>query len=331
MKRGKYVKLLTLWIVATVPAVNLQGCKGDAVVPDTVKEAEVTVDASEKPGAPVESTPAPKNKDEVAKSVQGDVDTEVDKRVRDSRARIVEEAVSAIHETENALTALGEKKTDEALAALERATGKLELVVAREPALAFAPVDTDLITSDVYASPEAIEEARDEAADLLDDGKVQSARSLIAGLASEIVIRVTTLPLASYPAAIEAVTPLIDEGEIDKARAALRSALSTLVVDEYTIPLPVVRAEAILRSAKKLAEKKGRTDKESDDLGNLLDNARYQLKMAESLGYGESRDFQAFYDQLDKIEEKIGGGKSGTGFFGEIEKSLSDLKHSVFE
>jgi hypothetical protein len=42
--------------------------------------------------------------------------------------------VAALRETQNALAAIDRNKTDDAIAALERATGKLEIVLARTPA-----------------------------------------------------------------------------------------------------------------------------------------------------------------------------------------------------
>jgi hypothetical protein len=47
--------------------------------------------------------------------------------------KLVDEAVAAVRETQNALTAIDQNKNDDAIAALERATGKLEIVLARTP------------------------------------------------------------------------------------------------------------------------------------------------------------------------------------------------------
>jgi hypothetical protein len=135
--------------------------------------------------------------------------------------------MAGLDETHVALKALEEGKSKEALEALARATGKLELLAARDPDLAVAPVDVDVVTHDLYATPRAIREAREEAGELLEDGKVQEARRLLSGLASEIVIRVTNLPLATYPDAIKEISPLIDRGETEEAKSALRAALNT--------------------------------------------------------------------------------------------------------
>jgi hypothetical protein len=50
------------------------------------------------------------------------------------------EAISAIEETNKAVKAIAANKTDEALAALERATGKINILLARNPTTALIPV-----------------------------------------------------------------------------------------------------------------------------------------------------------------------------------------------
>jgi len=64
------------------------------------------------------------------------INKEVEKAQQDQTAEkrkaLFEEATTAIRETKNALKALDEKKTKEALAALERASGKLTIILGRE-------------------------------------------------------------------------------------------------------------------------------------------------------------------------------------------------------
>ena len=169
---------------------------------------------------------------------------------------------------------------------------------------------------------EVIKEARD----YLEDGEIQKARPLVANLASEIVLRTTSIPLATYPDAIKAIAPLIDEGKVDEAKTALQAALNTLVVTtDDVIPLPVLRAEKLLKNAEALAENEERTVKDNETLAKQLEAARNQLKMAELLGYGDKESFEAMYEQLDQIEQKTQGGKGGKGWFDKIKQQISDL------
>tara|TARA_R110002167_G_scaffold8694_3_gene39798 strand:- start:23249 stop:24184 length:936 start_codon:yes stop_codon:yes gene_type:complete len=263
---------------------------------------------------------------EATESVQLQVDAKATDQAAEKRQKITAEAVAAVNETKKALTLLDEKKTDEALAALERATGKLELILVRDPALALAPVDVEVVTYDLLAGPDTVKAMIDDAENYLEDGEVQKVRPLVANLASEIVFRTTSIPLGSYPAAIKAITPLIDDGKLDEAKAGLQAALNTLVMTtDEVIPLPVLRAEKLLKNAEALAENEKRTVKDNETLAKQLAEARSQLKMAQVLGYGTKKSFKPLHQQLDQIEQKTTGGKGGKGWFDKIKQQVSDL------
>jgi hypothetical protein len=258
--------------------------------------------------AAVSSLPvSPESKPEVVTEVQPEVQKETDSQAADKRKQVLDEAVSALSLTKSALAALDGKDTARALATLAEVTGKLELIVAREPTLALAGVDVRTIVHDLFANTETIEAMTDEALDALKHGEVQQARHVLALLASEIVITVTSIPLASYPAAVKAVVPLIDQGKIEEAKAALQSALSTLVEERSVLPLPVLRAKLLLKRAEPLVEDGQRSEASNERLETLLNEARQQLEMAELLGYGKRKDFEPLYAELKKIKEKTGG------------------------
>ena len=319
MKVTNVFRLLPLGLMVALVSVAGLGCNGSADVDENAQTQESL------------NTQAPEDQAAVSESVQEGVDTKADEKIVQKRKKIIEEAVTALSETRKAIQALDKKEPDKALAALEKATGKLELILAREPDLALAPTDVSLMTLDVLGTLESIELAREEAEEALEDGDVQTARSLLSKLGSEIVVRVTNIPLASYPEAIKAVTPLIDDGKLDEAKADLAAALHTLVITDHVIPLPVVRAESMLAQAEELTEKEDREKGENDQLTSLLENARYQLQMGEALGYGQEDEYKELYAQLDQIEEKTGDGKSGKGFFNKIKSSIGTMKKSIFE
>ena len=276
--------------------------------------------------AAVSSLPArPEPKPEVVTEVQPEVQKETDSQAADKRKQVLDEAVSALALTKSALAALDEKESARALATLAEVTGKLELIVAREPTLALAPVDVRTIVHDLFANTETVEAMTDEALDALKHGEVQRARRVLALLASEIVITVTNIPLASYPAAVKAVVPLIDQGKIEEAKAALQSALSTLVEERSVLPLPVLRAKLLLKRAEPLVEDGQRSEASNERLETLLNEARQQLEMAELLGYGKRKDFEPLYAELKKIKEKTGGGGCGKGWLDEVKAKLSKL------
>lgn len=242
------------------------------------------------------------------------------------RLEILDEAVVAVGETHKALKALDGGNKKEALADLEQVTGKLEILLARDPSLQLAPIDVSETTSDIYGDMSAVQSAVETAREYLADGRTQDARHLLEHLASETVIHVTNIPLAAYPAAIKEAVRLTDAGKVDEAKQLLQTALNNLVVTQEVIPLPVVRAELMLRDAESLAENKSRSPEENKRLSDLLTNAEGQIKFAELLGYGEKDEFKKFYDEIAMIRSKTLDGKSGSGFFDKIKGYISSMK-----
>jgi len=266
-----------------------------------------------------------KTKSAATESVQKEVDKKSASKASEKRKHIIAEATAALNETRDALTALDAKKADKALAALEKATGKLEVVLAREPELTLAPVDVAVITHDLLASPDTVKATIHDAEEYLEDGEVQKARPLVASLRSDILFRTTSIPLGTYPAALKETASLIDEGKLEEARSQLQVALGTLVTTDEIVPLPVLRAELLLDGAEALAENKERTAEDNDTLDDLLKSARTQLKLAKVLGYGDKKSFEPLFKQLDQIEEKTSDGKSGKGWFDKIKQQISDM------
>lgn len=281
--------------------------------------AAVYAGMSSVPDEPQAQSPA-------TQSVQAEVDEKAADKADEKRRKILADAGAAIDETQKALQALEDNDTEAALRALEAATGKLELILAREPALGLAPVDVKVVSYDLLASVDTIKAVIHDVENHLDDGEIQQARSLMTKLASEVVFQTTSIPLATYPDAIKAIIPLIDEGQIDEARAGLLAALNTLVVTtDDVIPLPVLRAEELLKNAEELAENEARTEQDNVKLAGLLESARTQLQLAELLGYGTKKSFRPMYEQLDMIDDKTAGGKSGRGWFDRIKQQVSEL------
>jgi hypothetical protein len=267
--------------------------------------------------------PAAAPQGQANRSVQPQVEKRAAQATEEKQRALMAEAQSAIAETEKALQSLDGKRTRQALDALAVATGKLELILARNPKLALAPARTEVVTHELLANADTVKDAVKTARRMLGDGEVQGARHLLAGLASEIEFRTLNIPLQTYPAAIKAITPLIDAGRLDEARVALQTLLNTLVVTSEVVPLPKLRAEEHIKAAQALAEKKSRSAEENARLSQNLAAAREQLQIGELLGYGEQKDLRPMYAQLDDIEKKSAGGKSGVGWFDKIRQQMA--------
>ena len=302
-------------ILSTPPALAGEKAKGQAPAQEQTQKM-----------TPAEKKKAAEGRKEVEKKARAKGAEKADVQ----RQKVLEDAVAALRETQNAIKALDKGDKAGAIAALEKVVGKLEIVLARAPDLALAPVDVTTQTLDIYADVKSVRKAVDEAIRLLKKGRVQDARALVSGLASEIVIEVVNIPLATYPDAIKAVVPLIEAGKVKEAKQALVAALNTLVITRHIVPLPILRVEQMLRRAEQLAEKAKRTEAEQKELNDILKAARIELQFAEVLGYGKEGDFKPFYKELDKIAAKTKGGKHGKGFFDVLKKALSDFRAKLF-
>lgn len=264
----------------------------------------------------LDESPNKKNKTEEAER----------KKTAEKRKEILKEATNAISNTRDALKLLDEKKEKKALEALEKASGKLQIILARDPDLALAPANVTSETFNIFSSIAQINVIRDRAEDALEDGRLQEARRLIKNLASETVVSVTNIPLATYPSAINLAAKSIDKGQFEEAKNILQTALNTLVITETIIPLPVVHAQENLRQAEILAEKADRNKEESERLADFLKSARSELTFAEALGYSSKKNFKHLYEQIKQIEKKTQEGKTEKWFFAKIKSFLNDVK-----
>lgn len=130
--------------------------------------------------------------------------------------------------------------------------------------------------------------------------------------------------MATYPAAIKSAARLIDSGKIDNAKAELARALNTLVVTSVAFPLPVLRAEAAMAKAEKLAET-DRRDAAERGAQHLAVVRAHGDRDGADLGYGKKADFKPIFDQVKSIEQKSAGGKSGKGWFDELKTRIQKL------
>ncbi len=231
------------------------------------------------------------------------------------------DAVAALDETKKAMAAIAQNKTDEALAAIERATGKLNVLLARRPETALIPVAAEVEIID--AAPLDINLIRDraEAAErAVNDKDYPSARLLLHALTSELRVRVYNLPLATYPEALKEAARLLDQQKHQEARAVLTMALSTLVEVDHVSPLPIIVAQTAIDEAQAVRE----TDKEKTK--QLLALAKTELERAKELGYaGKDPEYAALDKHISELEEQINSNTETASFFSRLKERVASF------
>ena len=246
-------------------------------------------------------------------------------RAESRQVEVVQEAVDAVLLTQKVLAALDKKDVEGAKKDLEKAIGKLEVVLAHKDAPALLPIDSSIVAVEYVGDLESIKSTLKLVKKLLADNKIQEARRLLGTLQSEIDIVTVNLPLVSYPQALKLAAKYLHEGKTKEARDVLEMALGTLVQNEIVIPLPLLKAEALVTAASKIAK----SDKEQ--ALKHLEAAKEELKIAEALGYTSSSDvtYKALDEAIASIEKEIRGKNEAEKLFDELMKKLKEFKEKA--
>jgi hypothetical protein len=248
---------------------------------------------------------------------------EIDKQRQEAQQQaektLDKEAIEAIQETNRAVKAISENKTDEALAAIERATGKINVLLARNPANALIPVSLQVEVID--AAPrdsKAILELAQDASRAVDARDFPAARVLLYGLTSEIRVRTYNLPLASYPIALTEAARLLDQKKTQEANAVLLTAINTLAAIDRVTPLPLILARAAIDQAREQSQK----DKAMAQ--TLLGTAKKELQRSRDLGYaGRDPEYAALNNDISNLEKQVKGNEDSTSVFAKLEDRFS--------
>ena len=241
--------------------------------------------------------------------------------------QLVKEAIRAIQYTQEALMYLKNKKIKKAKEALKNAVGQLAIVLNTPKAPYLLPVDIQIEAYQFQGKLEDIAKMVNQAKLLVVANKLPAAREVLNALRDEIVIKTVNLPLATYPAALNLAIKYINEGKIKEAEDVLAMALSTLVEVDTIIPIPLIKAEALVSEASKIVKK------DKKQALKYLEEAKNQLKLAETLGYTSKSDttYKMLRDEISKLEKEIKRNHNTKGLFEELLKKLKEFKEKAIQ
>jgi YfdX protein len=251
------------------------------------------------------------------------------KLLAEKNQQVVNEARDSITGTQQALIALEKNDSKAALSILRDVSKKLAVILAKNPALNLVTADIEVDIIDFEGDADTVKKELKEADDLLDHGKLQSARQILAELASEMRITTVSIPLGTFPLAVKNAVALIDAGKANEAALVLDDVLNTLVERSEIIPLPLLRAEILLTQASELEHKEDLSkEKSRAEVLKFADAAKEKLKLAELLGYGSKDDYQSLYTSIDEIKDTIYSEKSAATS-AKVKQTLTDLKNKL--
>jgi hypothetical protein len=240
---------------------------------------------------------------------------------QDASQRLDSDAIAAIQQTERAAIAIAEDRISEALEAIEEATGKIDILLSRNPRTALIPVSTQVAVFDTAPQNEAdISILRNAAHTAFDINDLPTARTLLDSLRSEIRVRTYHIPLATYPDALEEAARLLDQKKTREAGAVLLAALNTLVIIDQLIAIPLVLAREAVAEAQILAQ----TSKERAQ--DLLDIANHELERAMDLGYTPNdAEYTSLRDEMKSLRKQLKSNDDTSSVFARIKDKLAGL------
>jgi len=257
-----------------------------------------------------------------AKAVNDAKDDVVKKEVK-----LIQEALASLKLTAGALADLEKNDAKKAQEDIEKALGKLEVILSSKDAPALLPIDNTMAVYEYIGSKEDIEKTLKEVKRLLNDGKVQVARELLNTLRSEIDIGVVSLPLATYPDALKLAGKYIHDGKVQKAKSILKLALSTFDNSVNVVPIPLIKATELLAVSAQLSK-----DGKKDEALTYLKSAEDELDVAEALGYVSHSDstYKSLHEAIKEVRKEIKGKNKAEKLFDKLKSSLKDFKDKVF-
>ncbi len=242
------------------------------------------------------------------------------------QAKLIQEAIDSLKFAHEAYTALVKKDSKAATQKLEKALGKLEVILSADKAPKLLPIDNVVAIHEFVGSSKEVKILVDKAKMLLDDGKVQEARALLAPMQSEIDITVVSLPLVSYPDALKLAAKYVHSNKIDEAKKVLGVALSSFTEVTQIIPIPLLTATDLIAAASETAAK------DSKHALLYLDGAAESLRVAEALGYISRSEttYKMLQDKIVELKKEIEGPNKPEKLFRGLKAKLKEFGEKIF-
>jgi hypothetical protein len=239
---------------------------------------------------------------------------------------LVKEAIDSLKYTHEALVALGEHNKEKAIDAIEKALGKLEVILSAKESPKLLPIKNFVVVNEFIGTSQGVRATVKLAKELLVAGKVQQARKILMPLTSEIDVTTVSLPLVSYPDALKLASTYIHSDKIDKAVDVLTIALNTFDEETVVLPIPLIKATDLIATA----SEKAQSDKEKALL--YLAAASESLKVAKELGYVSNSEvtYKILQEKIDEIEKEVKGKNKAEKLFEALKEKLADFKAKIY-
>jgi hypothetical protein len=300
-------------VIALAACMGLAGC-------DSNRSTTEAKQASPSAQPQVEQNTSASRQD-AEREVRPEVEKQRNEQSRQAQSTLNQDAIGAIDETRNAIKAIGAGKNREALSDIETATGKINILLARNPATALIPVQVEVdVIDNAPRDEKTLKRLSSDAESAVALRDYPTARVLLDGLRSEIRERTYSLPLATYPIALQNAARSLDAGKADDASNVMLTALNTLVIVDHVTPIPLVLA----RAAVDTAQDKSKTDKNTAQI--LLTTAGNELKLCSQLGYASHvPEYASLDSEIGTLQKQLKGTADTGSFFARLRSDMEKL------
>lgn len=279
----------------------------------------------------VSNAPANINESQLKNSVkqQNEIERQAKEAEEQIKRNIIPDAAAVIEGIKNAQRFIREGKDNEALSAIEKAMGKIDLLLSRNPHSALLPVDFDI---DVIDSAPLKSDNINKIVSVIDkairEKDYPDARLLLDDLRSEINIETYAIPLGFYPAALKRAAGLLERKASGEAAEVLKGALDSLVIISQTIPIPLINASTFLSIAEESLSQNNQ-----GPLAQILDDANSELQRARDLGYVSRSDgeYTSLADAIKDLQKEVKANTSNPSKFQVLKERFKAFLKRHFE
>ncbi len=235
----------------------------------------------------------------VKENGQSTLNEAIGKLKKEELSKVIQDAATALQETNQALLFLQKGKTSEALVVLKRVDALLQKLI-NQYGLVKLPVDVQFMEFNGITDLQVAQEYNKRVKVLVAQNNFVDARFLLALLRDEIDVITTYMPLDVYKQAIDLAVKMLEEGKTDAALLAIQSALGTLEVETVIVPKPILEAQLLVQKAQEVYKVNPAMAKQ------LVSRAEYDLKLAVALGYIRSEeDIKPLVEKLEELKKAI--------------------------
>ncbi len=309
-------RVFTVFLVVAISSMGLTSCNSHKNTEKKIKESKTT-QSVKKPDTLKMSM------DTLSMRIRQNTWKEFQKQ----QTHIIKEALETLNQTNEAITDLQSGDVKKAETVLKTAIKNTGILLKKYPTADLVPVDIKMDVQDLITTLPQINRTVKLAKQQMSKGSYQEASQLLNTVKSELDFNTINLPLGTYPDGLNLSLDFINKNKPKQAKQVLFDLLNSLVVNQTVLPLPVLRAQVMLAESQNLHNKK----EDKSKVINLLENADYQLKLAQAIGYGNfDQEYTEISKDINNVKTSVKNGKVAPGIFSRLIKRTENFKNRLF-